>query len=153
MNWNEYHLGFAEHAALKSKDSTKVGAVIVGPLNEIRATGFNGPPIGVHESEARRERPTKYLFASHAEANAIAFAARNGVPLAGCSIYVTHPPCAACTRSIIQAGIKKVFIGKGELSAAGGWEADILASREMMAEAGVRVVCLPCDEQPELPLG
>lgn len=153
MKWDEYHMGFAEHAALKSKDSTKVGAVIVGPQNDIRATGFNGPPIGVHESEARRERPTKYLFASHSETNAIAFAARNGVPLNGCSIYVTHPPCAACTRTIIQAGIKKVVIGKGQLNAAGGWEADILASREMFAEAGVKVVCLPVEEQGELSLG
>lgn len=139
MDWDNYLMGFAEHAALKSKDSTKVGAVLIGPCREVRLTGFNGPPIGVSETEARRERPTKYLFASHAESNLISFAARHGIQTDGCTVYVTHPPCAACTRTLIQAGIRKIVIGKGELSAAGGWEADILASREMFVEAGVEV--------------
>lgn len=142
MEWDTYLIGFAEHAAKKSKDSTQVGAVLVGPNREVRLTGFNGPPIGVKESDERRERPTKYLFASHAEANVLAFAARSGIPTDGCSLYVTHPPCAACSRTIIQAGIKCVAIGEGLLSAAGGWEADILASREMFAEAGVKVKTL-----------
>lgn len=142
MNWDQYLLGFAEHAAKKSKDSTQVGAALVGPNREVRLTGFNGPPIGVKESDERRERPTKYLFASHAEQNVLAFAARAGIQTDGCTLYVTHPPCAACSRTIIQAGIKCVAIGTGLLSAAGGWEADILASREMFAEAGVKVKTL-----------
>lgn len=142
MNWDQYLLGFAEHAAKKSKDSTQVGAALVGPNREVRLTGFNGPPIGVNETDERRERPTKYLFASHAEQNVLAFAARAGIQTDGCTLYVTHPPCAACSRTIIQAGIKCVAIGTGLLSAAGGWEADILASREMFAEAGVKVKAL-----------
>ncbi len=142
MDWDQYLLGFAEHAAKKSKDSTKVGAVLVGPNREVRLSGFNGPPIGVQESDERRERPKKYAYTSHAETNLIAFAARSGIPTEGCSVYVTHPCCAACTRTLIQAGIKNVFIGTGLLSAAGGWEADILASREMFAEAGVKVKTL-----------
>lgn len=152
MGWDEYLLGFAEHAATKSKDSTQVGAVLVGPNNEVRLTGFNGPPIGVQENARRRERPEKYLYASHAEANVIAFAARAGIPTDGCTMYVTHPSCAACTRSMIQAGIKRVVIGKGLLSAAGGWEADMLAAREMFSEARVKVETFVCDE-PGLPLG
>lgn len=139
MEWPAYFMGFAEHAAKKSKDSTKVGAVLVGPEGEVRLTSFNGPPRGVRDSEERRERPTKYLFASHAEANLIAFAAREGIRTKGCTVYVTHPPCAACTRTLIQAGIACVAIGEGLLSAAGGWEDDILASREMFSEAGVKV--------------
>lgn len=73
MNWDEYLMGFAKHAALKSKDSTQVGCVIVGPDKVIRMTGFNGPAKGVVETEERRERPAKYFYASHAEQNAIAF--------------------------------------------------------------------------------
>ncbi len=142
MEWDEYLLGFAEHAATKSRDTTRVGAILVGPNREVRLSGFNGPPIGVKESDERRERPTKYLFASHAEQNVLAFAARAGIQTEGCTLYVTHPPCAACSRTIIQAGIKCVAVGRGLLSAAGGWEADILASREMFAEAGVKVKTL-----------
>ena len=31
MEWSDYFAGFARHAALKSKDTTQVGAVLVGP--------------------------------------------------------------------------------------------------------------------------
>lgn len=136
MDWDSYLLGFAEHAAKKSKDSTQVGAILVGPNREVRLTGFNGPPIGVVESEERRERPIKYLFASHAESGMIAFAARVGIPTEGCTVYTTHHPCAACTRTLIQAGIKRVVFGGGTFQALGD---EIEASTAMFAEAGVEV--------------
>ncbi len=74
MKWSDYYMGFAIHAATRSKDATQVGAVLVGPEGEIRLTGYNGPPNGVADLEERRERPAKYLYAAHAEANLVAFA-------------------------------------------------------------------------------
>ena len=59
MNWNEYLMGFARHAALKSKDSTQVGAALVGLDGEVRLCAYNGPPRGVRDMPARRERPAK----------------------------------------------------------------------------------------------
>lgn len=115
MNWSEYLFGFAQHAALKSKDSTQVGAVLVQE-NRVLLTAYNGPPKGVRDTDERRERPTKYLFASHAEANLIAFAARAGIRTEGCTVYVTHMPCASCARTLIQAGIRSVKIGPGTTS-------------------------------------
>jgi dCMP deaminase len=44
----------------------------------------------------------------HAEANAILFCARNGIPTKNCTLYVTMSPCIECTKMIIQAGIKRV---------------------------------------------
>lgn len=114
MDWDEYFMGFAHHAALKSKDSTKVGAVLVDPHGSIILTGFNGPPRGVEDKPERFERPTKYMYASHAEANLIAFAARNGIRTDNCTVVATHMPCAACTRTLIQAGIKTIVYGSGE---------------------------------------
>lgn len=136
MDWDQYLMGFAEHAATKSKDSTQVGAILVGPNREVRLSGFNGPPIGVKETPERRERPTKYLFASHGEANLVAFAARVGIPTEGCTVYTTHHPCAACTRTLIQAGIKRVVFGGGTFQALGD---EIEASTAMFKEAGVEV--------------
>lgn len=105
-------MGFAEHAALKSKDpSTKVGCVVVGPDGEIRATGYNGMPRGVHDVAVRMERPAKYLWMSHAEENAVAHAARVGVSTKGCTAYVTHHPCSRCARMLIQAGVSAVVVG------------------------------------------
>ena len=136
MNWNEYFAAFATLAARKSKDSTQVGAVLVGPEGEIRLTGYNGPPRGVLDTPERRERPTKYLFASHAEANLVAFAAREGIRTKDCTVFVTHMCCAACARTLIQAGIAAVFYGPGTTSMPA---AEFEAAREMFEEAGVSV--------------
>jgi dCMP deaminase len=137
MDWHVYHMGFAKHAASKSKDSTKVGAALIGPEGEVRLTGFNGPPRGVLDIAARRERPAKYLFASHAEQNLIAFAAREGIRTKGCSVFVTHHPCAACAKSLIQAGIECVYIGPGETAMP---QEEFDAARTMFDEAGVITV-------------
>ena len=68
MDWPEYFMGFALHAAHKSKDlHTQVGCVIIGPEGEIRATGYNGIPKGVQDLPERLERPAKYLWTAHAE--------------------------------------------------------------------------------------
>ena len=136
VEWTEYFAGFARHAATKSKDSTQVGAVLVGPDGEIRMTGYNGPPRGVIDSPDRRERPTKYLFASHAEANTIAFAAREGVRTKDCTLFVTHFPCSACARSLIQAGVTAVFYGDGTTSMP---SEEFEAAKTMFEEAGVTI--------------
>lgn len=136
-DWPAYLMGFAEQAATKSKDSTKVGAVLVGPEDTVMLTAYNGPPRGVADLPERRERPTKYLFASHAEANLVAFAAREGIRTKGCAVYVTHHPCASCARSIVQAGITCVVCGNGITSMP---PEEFEAAAAMFAEAGVEVV-------------
>lgn len=137
MDWDEYFMGFAEHAAKKSKDSTKVGAVLVDPHGSVILTGYNGPPRGVEDRPERFERPTKYLYASHAETNMVSFAARNGIRTEGCTVVVTHMPCAACTRTLIQAGIQAVVYGPGRFQAL---EAEEEHVRLMCEEAGVQLI-------------
>ena len=134
MNWNEYLMGFAQHASLKSKDSTKVGAILVGQNNVVLLAAYNGPPMGVADSPERFERPAKYLYASHAEANLVAFAARQGIRTNGCNVYVTHMPCASCARTLIQAGIHNIVFGNGTTSMPA---IEFDAAREMFAEADV----------------
>lgn len=134
-DWQGYLMGFAQHAATKSKDSTRVGAVLVAPNGRtVLLTAYNGPPAGVDDLPERRERPAKYLFASHAEANLVAFAARAGVRTEGCSVYVTHAPCSACARTLIQAGIRSVVYGDGTTSMPAD---EFSAAATMFAEAGV----------------
>lgn len=117
MDWDAYLMGFAQHAAKKSKDSTQVGAVLVGPNREVLLTSFNGPPMGVRDLPERRDtRPEKYLWVSHAEANLIAFAARRGIAVEGCSVYVTHMCCSSCAKALIQAGVRRVIAHMGTTS-------------------------------------
>ena len=135
LSWKTYFYSFAHLASQKSKDETQVGAVLIGPEGEIRLTGFNGPPRGVLDMPERRQRPAKYLFASHAEQNIIAFAARAGIRTEGCTIYVTHKVCSACAKSLIQGGITRIVYGPGQTSMP---KEEFEAAVQMFKEAGVK---------------
>jgi len=110
-NWDRKFMRVAEQIARWSKDhSRKVGCVVVGPNHEVRATGYNGFPRGIDDSVgARYERPAKYKWTEHSERNAIYNAARTGVSLDGCTLYVTTLyPCVDCAQAIVQVGIRAV---------------------------------------------
>lgn len=111
--WDRRFLALCNHISTWTEDRDfSVGAVIVGADLEIRSTGFNGLPRGVLDSDnSRFDRPSgeKFFWFEHAERNAIYNAARMGVPLANCSIYVNRFPCAECARAIIQSGIHAVI--------------------------------------------
>lgn len=92
--WDARMLAVASLISGWSKDpSTGVGAVIVDPQNRVVSMGFNGFPRAVKDSaSAMLNRDEKLRRTIHAEDNALLFARRD---VAGCSIYVTHPPCCA----------------------------------------------------------
>jgi dCMP deaminase len=117
--WDEYFLMLAKLAATRSTClAFPVGAVIV-KNKQVLATGYNGPPSGsthcitqgfcysgLDSCDASKTMPSR---AVHAEANAIAQAARHGVSTDGAGIYVTLEPCLYCLKTIISAGIHEVF--------------------------------------------
>jgi dCMP deaminase len=133
------YLEIARAAARLSKDaSTQVGALILGPANEIRSMGYNGAPRGcAADVDRRAERPEKYFWFSHAELNAITNAARVGTPLDGCCLIVTHAPCMDCARAIVQAGIKSVFCPIPTAEFMARWAEHVERSLLLFAECGV----------------
>jgi dCMP deaminase len=117
--WDEYFLMLAKLAATRSTClAFPVGAVIV-KNKQVVATGYNGSPSGsahcttqgycypgLSSCDASKTLPSR---AVHAEANAIAQAAKHGISTEGASIYVTLEPCLSCLKLIISAGIKEIF--------------------------------------------
>jgi dCMP deaminase len=137
-SWDEYFMKVAETAHIRSEDnSTHVGCVIAGPDHEIRSTGYNDFPRKVRRMSGRNERPTKYLFTCHAEENTVAHAARFGVSLLGCTAYVTHHPCATCTRLLIQAGVNRIVTKQPDREFLERWALELGASKAMLKDAGV----------------
>lgn len=138
------YLEIANATARLSKDaSTKVGAIIVGVDNEVRSLGYNGAPRGCSADEdSRSDRPEKYFWFSHAELNAITNAARVGIPLNGCSLIVTHPPCMDCARAIVQSGIQQVFSPTPSSDFQERWAEHMSRSARLFQECGVEVVWL-----------
>jgi dCMP deaminase len=68
----------------------------------------------------------------HAEANAIAWAARHGVSTEGATLYCTHGPCLPCAQLIASAGIVRVLYETPYRSASG-----VLLLDELHISAGI----------------
>ena len=136
ISWDEYFMGVALLAAMRSKDpNTQVGACIVSQDNIIISTGYNGMPKGCSDDEFPWDREgaeTKYPYVVHAELNAILNA--SGRDLRGSRIYVALFPCNECAKAIIQSGIREVIY----LSDKYAHTPTTIASKRMMDAAGVR---------------
>ncbi|HSP46566.1 MAG TPA: cytidine/deoxycytidylate deaminase family protein [Clostridiaceae bacterium] len=113
QSWNEYFMNLAKLAAERSScDRANVGAVIVNKDNRIIATGYNGS-VGSktpHCDEIGHTMRDGHCIATlHAELNCISYCAKEGIPLKGSTIYVTHFPCLNCTKALIQSGIVRII--------------------------------------------
>lgn len=110
---------------------SQVGAVVVRD-GRIVSMGYNGPISGTppciqpdsllddldpdnpyfftpcgKEYRARRCLGAGCTRSLHAETNAIAFAARAGVSVEGCTLYCSLSPCINCAKVIVNSGIKE----------------------------------------------
>ena len=147
--WDRHFLQLCQDHARMSKDpSTSVGAVIVGPDREIRSAGFNGFPRGILDSQERlNDRETKLRLVVHAEMNAVLAAARVGIPLHGCTLYLAAtnrngdvwggPPCVRCTVEVIQAGITEIVSYQKKVVPS-KWHADLSLAETLLEEAGIK---------------
>jgi len=125
-SWNEYFLLIAKLVSTRSTcNSRPTGAVLVKD-KQILATGYNGSmPGALHCSDQTMPDGSPYCHrralqiadvdkynycrASHAEANAIAQAARYGVAIKGATLYVTLEPCFVCIKLLATAQITRVY--------------------------------------------
>jgi dCMP deaminase len=143
LSWDAYFMAMLPQVAERSHDTTKTSCIIIGPDHEIRSTGYNGLPRGVHEDKPERlERPEKYFWMEHAERNAIYNAARVGTPLAGCTIYLNWYPCMDCARAVIQSGIVRLVCEKTRTLERWNdpkWAADFRRVGALLVESGVLV--------------
>jgi dCMP deaminase len=122
-------LMFMDIAELFAKRSScvrgQVGAVIVVD-RRIVSCGYNGAPPGMPQCDevgcggGVPERELGHLTGNtvfpngctrsiHAEANAVAWAARTGVPIVGGTLYNTHGPCLPCAQLLLASGIATVM--------------------------------------------
>lgn len=148
---------FLEIANLIAKESTcvskQVGAVIVKD-GRIISIGYNGVPSGCkHCTEVAKEngwierepRTLEYVLVNraahsewseqneiHAEENAICYAAREAIRVAGATMYVTMSPCPKCSKMIVSAGIRRVVVGSVYDRATPNW-------KEWLEDRGVKV--------------
>ena len=91
----------------------KVGCVLTTDTGYILSTGYNGAVSGEKHCRVENNRcldNNENHRVLHAEQNAVATAARNGVSLKGSYAYITHKPCIKCEMLLKQSGITEIFI-------------------------------------------
>lgn len=76
------------------------------------------------------QRPDVYI-SMHAEADVVAQAAKEGVALAGASIYSSTFPCINCAFLLARSGIAKLYYAKGYSN---------LDSEEVLRSAGIEII-------------
>lgn len=97
----------------------RVGAVVAFGQRVI-STGYNGTPSGMkncteggcHRCRNKGQYPPgegyDVCICVHAEQNAMATAARIGIPVLGAVVYTTMRPCFTCLKEMLQAGIQRI---------------------------------------------
>lgn len=133
--WDKRFIQLATLVASWSKDpSTQVGCAIADSRNRLVSVGFNGAPRGVGDVFSDRDQKLRRTI--HAEPNALAFAHRD---VAGCTAYVTHPPCSNCAGALIQREIARVVYPAPSEDFKSRWAVSYEESLQMFREAGVIV--------------
>jgi len=144
-SWDDYFMQITHMVAGRATClRRKVGAILVKD-RRILSTGYNGPPAGLphcdelggcirHKLGIPSGERQELSRAVHAEQNAIIQAAVHGFSIKGATLYSTNQPCSACTKMLINSGIREFVVSNGY--------PDELA-REMMEQAGVVLRFVP----------
>lgn len=113
-NIDIYFMNIARQVATRATCGRKhIGALIVRD-KMILSTGYNGSIRGLpHCDDVGHLMENGHCIrTTHAEANAIVQAARNGVGIEGATIYITASPCWNCFKLIANAGIVGIKYGE-----------------------------------------
>lgn len=116
---------YMKMAYLTSERSTcirrKVGAVIVRD-KMVLSSGYNGSPKGIEHCTSETCIRNKFKIpsgekhelcrGSHAEVNAIAQAAKQGINIDNATLYCTTQPCIYCAKAMVNAGIKRIVFSE-----------------------------------------
>lgn len=119
--------------------SAHVGCVVSIDGRPVVAS-YNGAPAGMPHCDHPPRTSDRVSVgaptcetAVHAEANAVAWAARHGIRLFGGTLYTTYTPCLPCAKLLINAGIVRVVALKSYRDPSGSY---------LLEKAGITVVML-----------
>lgn len=140
-SWDEYFIEIMDAIAKRATCDRGRSGCVIAKDKRVVSTGYVGSPAGcVHCDDVGHEMHTVLqedgtqsrhcIRTAHAEQNAIAQAARNGVATDGATLYCKMTPCYVCAKMIINSGIKRVVSLKDYH---GG-----VRSKEVFKEAGVQ---------------
>lgn len=107
--------------------------VIAVRAGRVTAAGYVGAPAGLAHCDqiGCLMESGGCIRSVHAEANMIAWAAREGIALFGTDVYCTHLPCLACAKLLANTGISSLYYEQDYRDHRGG---------QLLTDLGVKVV-------------
>lgn len=114
---DEMLMEIAQTVAKRSTCSRKNVGTVVAREGRVLTMGYNGAPTGMaHCDHTNDPEMIAQGFAVdrgctravHAEANAIAYAARYGIDVSNSELFTTLSPCLSCAQLVINSGIIRV---------------------------------------------
>ena len=141
ITWDQFFMAQSHLLALRSTCTRlAVGATIVRD-RRIMAGGYNGSISGGDHciDQGCYVVDNHCVRTIHAEMNALLQCAKYGVSVNGADMYVSHFPCLQCSKSIIQAGIARLYY-------AADYKNHSYAI-ELFEQAGVEVIQVMFDER------
>ena len=116
MSAREINMRTAELWAKRGTCKRKNVGCVIAKHGRVLVSGFTGVPAGLpHCIDVGCDIDPETggcIRTSHAEANAITWAARNGIMIYGAELFTTLAPCISCAKLIITSGISKVYYGE-----------------------------------------
>lgn len=116
---------------------------LIEPRGDQNVLAFNDIPTAVvddYSSTPRGvERAPKFAALGHAEVNAIAFCAENGIVTRGATMTLAWFPCINCAAAIVKAGIARVVATEPNYDYKPD-QYDFRGARKVLEDAGV-IVC------------
>lgn len=141
ITWDQFFMAQSHLLALRSTCTRlAVGATIVRD-RRIMAGGYNGSISGGEHciDHGCYVVDNHCVRTVHAEMNALLQCAKYGITVGGADLYVTHFPCLPCTKSIIQAGISRLYYAQDYKNNS--------YAIELLNKAGVEIIHVPFDER------
>jgi len=150
LDWDDYYFSMAKMVSTRSTCIRKQVGCVITRENYLLSTGYNGAlpkqpeciDIGCLRDQMNIQHGTNKdtCRAMHAEQNAVAAAARNGIALKGATCYVTLFPCINCAKALIMAGITRIVVS---VAAA---EDYMISPMELLTNSNVTVTIIDCTE-------
>jgi len=118
-SWDETFINIVDIISKGGTCDRGMSGCVITKNNRILSTGYVGAPSSLphcnevgHDlyQEVRKGVITEHCERTvHAEMNAIATAAKEGISLLNTTLYCTMIPCYSCAKMILSCGIKKVI--------------------------------------------
>lgn len=114
QTWDDYFMSIARTVSARSTCDRKLVGVVIVREKVILSTGYNGSIRGLpHCDDVGHLMEDGHCVRTvHAEINAIAQAAMNGVAIKDSTLYTTASPCWPCFKAIVNSGIKRIVFGE-----------------------------------------